>query len=342
MTDAPHSTHPATLVDRVREVLARSDGFDFESLEQHDYQIQAAALLAVLPAPVDRAAVLTEVADVYDQLLKDMGADVNKDPRYWTGVHHVVTGLRRLAAEATPKPTADEQPAEAYPPQHRWRIELFDYLAEEWVPGGTRYPYRHKAMERCQAMREKAPTWKEGPPVQRRVVRETTTYTVEQPDDIQCGPVPDECGDEPCANHERQQAHAEGEHALCGPECPDAPPALTPCTCRQAVHAQEHTNRPVDDCPWCTPAPNIRPNRAPGIQTVDARLLGANPSTPPDTERILAYRSALPGAQSLYCTRHTDELGTGVIPLTTDDLPDGGLCASCGADVLIPQEGGTK
>ncbi|GGS96441.1 hypothetical protein [Streptomyces violaceus] len=68
---------------------------------------------------------------------------------------------------------------EAYPPQHRWRVELFDYLAEEWVPGGTRYPERNQAMERCQAMREKAPVWKDGPPVQRRVVRETTTYTVE-------------------------------------------------------------------------------------------------------------------------------------------------------------------
>ncbi|MBD3549830.1 hypothetical protein [Streptomyces sp. JV180] len=34
-----------------------------------------------------------------------------------------------------------------------------------------------------------------------------------------CGPVPDSCGDETCANHEREQAHAEGEHAFCGPEC---------------------------------------------------------------------------------------------------------------------------
>lgn len=34
-------------------------------------------------------------------------------------------------------------------------------------------------MERIQLMREKAPVWKDGPPVERRVVRETTTYTVE-------------------------------------------------------------------------------------------------------------------------------------------------------------------
>jgi hypothetical protein len=57
-----------------------------------------------------------------------------------------------------------------------------------------------------------------------------------------------------------------------------------------------------------------------------------------DGNRVVAYRSALPGAWSIYCTRHTSELGDGVIPLTTDDLPDGGLCASCGADVLIEQQ----
>lgn len=64
------------------------------------------------------------------------------------------------------------------------------------------------------------------------------------------------------------------------------------------------------------------------------------PKALPDKEpRIVAYRSALPGALSVYCTRHTDELGYGVMPLTSDDLPDGGICAypECGTDVLIPQ-----
>lgn len=53
------------------------------------------------------------------------------------------------------------------------------------------------------------------------------------------------------------------------------PPPLTPCTCRQAVHAREHTGRPVDGCTWCMPTPNIRPNQnhQPTVQTVDAHLL---------------------------------------------------------------------
>jgi hypothetical protein len=59
---------------------------------------------------------------------------------------------------------------------------------------------------------------------------------------------------------------------------------------------------------------------------------------PADGDRIVAYRSALPGALSVYCTNHTDDLGGGVMPLTSDDLPNGGVCAGCGVDVLIPQE----
>jgi hypothetical protein len=44
----------------------------------------------------------------------------------------------------------------------------------------------------------------------------------EETDTSPCGPVPDSCDAEagdPCANHEREQAHVEGEHAFCGPEC---------------------------------------------------------------------------------------------------------------------------
>ncbi|MER6249336.1 hypothetical protein [Streptomyces griseorubiginosus] len=59
----------------------------------------------------------------------------------------------------------------------------------------------------------------------------------------------------------------------------DEPRQLTPCTCRQAVHAREHEDRPVDGCTWCMPDPDIRPNRgtSPAVQTVDARLLRTTP-----------------------------------------------------------------
>ncbi|KPI31429.1 hypothetical protein OV320_2645 [Actinobacteria bacterium OV320] len=65
---------------------------------------------------------------------------------------------------------------------------------------------------------------------------------------------------------------------------------------------------------------------------------GSQQAKDADSNRVVAYRSALPGAWSIYCTRHTSELGDGIMPLTSDDLPDGGLCASCGVDVLIEQQ----
>lgn len=46
---------------------------------------------------LDRAAVLREAADFYDQLLKDMGDDVTCDSRYWTAIRDVARGLRRRA-----------------------------------------------------------------------------------------------------------------------------------------------------------------------------------------------------------------------------------------------------
>lgn len=55
-----------------------------------------------------------------------------------------------------------------------------------------------------------------------------------------------------------------------------APAPLSPCTCRQSVHIAEHTGRTIPGCPWCTPAPDIRPNQPAGrtVNTVDSRLLG--------------------------------------------------------------------
>lgn len=53
-------------------------------------------------------------------------------------------------------------------------------------------------------------------------------------------------------------------------------------------------------------------------------------------ERVVAYRS--PGGTALYCSRHYDELGPLWPPVASEDLPDGGTCTKCGADVLIPQQ----
>jgi hypothetical protein len=69
---------------------------------------------------------------------------------------------------------------EAHKPEHTWAAELYDPLAEEWVPG-TRYPARDRAVNALNHAKRLGPTWKEGRPVERRLVRSTTTHTVEDP-----------------------------------------------------------------------------------------------------------------------------------------------------------------
>jgi hypothetical protein len=156
---------PAWEADRVRSLIA-----DLESAVESRTAIQCADATA----PVDQAAALREAADElgrmdYETDSNDYGYDTYRDA--WNGgVMDGAEKLRRLAAET--------QPAEAHPPQHRWRVEMLDPLANEWAPG-TPWPVREQAMERYELMIEKAPMWKDGAPVHRRIVRETTTYTVE-------------------------------------------------------------------------------------------------------------------------------------------------------------------
>ena len=122
------------------------------------------------------------------------------------------------------------------------------------------------------------------------------------------------------------------------------------CTCEHP--ADEHSIYGCVDGCACEWMPKRTPVRhAPGkvilcpdccakgyaICMPDVPAAGAGQDGAQEGDRIVAYRSALPGAWSLYCTRHLDELGDGT-PLTADDLPDGGLCAQCGVDVLIEQE----
>jgi hypothetical protein len=89
--------------------------------------------------------------------------------------------VRTGQAEFDPSRMAGEaqQPeTEAQPPRHRWYIEILDGVAGEWAPG-MRSIDRADAAERYRAVSERYPTWKDGTPVQRRFVRETTSYTVE-------------------------------------------------------------------------------------------------------------------------------------------------------------------
>jgi hypothetical protein len=68
---------------------------------------------------------------------------------------------------------------------------------------------------------------------------------------------------------------------------------------------------------------------------VDAAVVQPQPDETPD--RIVGYRLA--GHRDLHCAGCTpSKRGDIWEPVTSDDLPDGGLCATCHVDVLIPQE----
>ncbi|MGW0948516.1 hypothetical protein ACWD4O_39000 [Streptomyces sp. NPDC002623] len=86
--------------------------------------------------------------------------------------------IRERAAELAEAPQPE---TEAHPSEHTWAAELHDPLADEWVPG-TRYIARDRAVNALAHAKRIGPTWKDGTPTQRRLVRATTTYSVEQPD----------------------------------------------------------------------------------------------------------------------------------------------------------------
>jgi hypothetical protein len=119
----------AALRDRIRRVLAQSDGFDPDELEPHDYQIQAAAIDAVLPAPADRAAVIAATARACAEHLRSNWTDT------WTADAARSLDLNAARIErgedtALLRRMADE----AQPEQHD---TLPAWLHQRFMPDGT-------------------------------------------------------------------------------------------------------------------------------------------------------------------------------------------------------------
>lgn len=81
---------------------------------------------------------------------------------------------------ATP-PVVEQPAAEAWPPRERWRVEFYDPLAKEWDPG-IAFSDRERARERLDNVATYSPRWGDDTPTKRRLVRETTTWTVEEDD----------------------------------------------------------------------------------------------------------------------------------------------------------------
>jgi hypothetical protein len=84
--------------------------------------------------------------------------------------------------DTTPEPEAHPVPplaagAHAHPPVNRWRVEHID--GDGWTPASGLKTDRKEALAQLRAGERNRPRWADGTPVRRRLVRETTTYAVE-------------------------------------------------------------------------------------------------------------------------------------------------------------------
>lgn len=125
---------------------------------------------------------------------------------------------------------------------------------------------------------------------------------------------PNPCEDgELCATHEEEQAHAEGEHEFCGITCETQMPSAL---MRNSIvaHGIPGTAGMLDEL----------------LRRAAAGLIPAVQEPGPD---VVAYRDPDKHG-ALWCRKHGARWW-GLTPLTSGDLPDGGVCGDCGVDVLI-------
>ena len=103
---AQNTAGQAGLRDRIRRAFCEAEGFawDTDMLEPDEYCEQADAVLAVLPAPADRAAVLREAADHVEAMMAEAYERALSEDEigYGNGLENAMQELRRLAAEAQP------------------------------------------------------------------------------------------------------------------------------------------------------------------------------------------------------------------------------------------------
>ncbi|MEU4051311.1 hypothetical protein AB0F09_19190 [Streptomyces olivaceus] len=134
-------------------------------------------------AEADRRTVLREAITLLDQRASSIDAlsssDFGEEARAVRELTDVANELRRVADETAATET------EAHVPLNEWRVEILD--GDEWMPASGLRRDRSQAAEQLRMSSERRPLWNDGTRVQRRLVRETTTYTVEAETDTAAG-----------------------------------------------------------------------------------------------------------------------------------------------------------
>ncbi|MGW2861889.1 hypothetical protein [Streptomyces sp. NPDC001205] len=268
MTDQP------TLRELIRRAICEASGFEFDAdgLEPDEYGEHADAVLAVLPAPVDRAACDCEAevhmgvgiyhhpwcatkrgtapADDLDWKAK-LGAVTDgrdhlqrENARLWRDLA-TAERLRENADFHLGQEMARRQLAEKTAARLRSdRAAVLREAADDLATAFGDPMAKHIGLLGAAHLRRRAREVEAGRPDLRRMADgaqqpEAPRCDVEFEGGGRCGKpaghrppgsddphvptpcsIPNPCEDgELCARHEREQAHAEGEHAFCGDEC---------------------------------------------------------------------------------------------------------------------------
>lgn len=191
-----------------------------------EYDCCADAVLAVLPEQADRAAVLDEAVGAAETMAIRLQDDRKIDEA--NGAFTVMAHLRRLAVEAHGTGTQQQPDTEAHPPRHSWLVE-WSADGDDWAVAYPTHDHS-KALDRLARGRRETPDW------QWRLVRETTTYTVEEPAPVAQQPAAEVSAVQPVR-------HAPGTAILC-PDCRAKGYAVCMTAEQQpAADGDEETNR---------------------------------------------------------------------------------------------------
>ncbi|MET9923443.1 MULTISPECIES: hypothetical protein [unclassified Streptomyces] len=160
---------------------AEAEGLDealrgaISASEKDGARLRAEMATAAPPAPADRAATRDRLRQAICEASGfDWDPDVLEPDEYGEHADAVLAVLAGEAAAGAHQTTEGE----ARPAEHSWAAELHDPLADEWVPFGSSN-VRATAVHSLERGRRLAPVWADGTPTERRLVRATTTYTVE-------------------------------------------------------------------------------------------------------------------------------------------------------------------
>ncbi|MET8113751.1 hypothetical protein [Streptomyces prasinus] len=162
--------------DRIADEVRRlHDTGGIYALDAGEPERIAAAVLSVLPEPTPAAVLSATERTMLTYALDQAQEKIWSEDGFTDEDQTAVDALRRLTDETQPAP----EPVEAHEPLHHWRVEILD--GDEWMPCSRTFGARSIAVDRYRSSSERTPAWVDGEPVQRRLVRETTTYTVEDP-----------------------------------------------------------------------------------------------------------------------------------------------------------------